>query len=238
MVFKKIKPKKISDEIFEQIKDLIMTGKLKPGEKLPSERELATTLGVSRPSIREALQKLEGQGFLEQIQGDGTYVMTATSEAFGGFLEEFTKKNDAIFDLMEVRRILETWAAYTAAERANEDEIAQMQEYLNEMKYAKDYGQIGYIPDANFHSTISYATHNVLLIHIMNNIYEWIERVSYEVRSRMYKDEKSHEELFNQHSAIFNAIRDRKPLAAYNAMNLHMDYIFKELYKVFKRDLK
>ncbi|UOD34787.1 FadR family transcriptional regulator [Deferribacteraceae bacterium V6Fe1] len=236
MLFKKIKPKKISDEIYDQIKELILTGKLKPGEKLPPERELAVTLGVSRPSIREALQKLEAQGFLEQIQGDGTYVKVATSEAFDGFLEEFTRKDNAIFDLMEVRRILETWAAYTAAERANEKEIEQMQEYLNEMKDAKDYGQIGYISDANFHSTISYATHNVLLIHIMNNIYEWIEKVSYEVRSRMYTDERSHEELFNQHSAIFNAIKDGKPLAAYNAMNLHMDYIFKELGKVFKRD--
>ncbi|MCB4204241.1 FadR family transcriptional regulator [Deferribacterales bacterium Es71-Z0220] len=235
MVFKKIKPKKISDEIYEQIKELILTGKLKPGEKLPPERELATTLGVSRPSIREALQKLEAQGFLEQIQGDGTYVKVATSEAFDSFLEEFARKDNAIFDLMEVRRILETWAAYTAAERADEKEIAQMQEYLNEMKDAKDYGQIGYIADANFHSTISYATHNVLLIHIMNNIYEWIEKVSYEVRSRMYTDEKSHEELFNQHSAIFNAIKDGKPLAAYNAMNLHMDYIVKELNKVFKK---
>jgi GntR family transcriptional repressor for pyruvate dehydrogenase complex len=235
VVFQKIKPKKISDEIYEQIKELILTGKLKPGEKLPPERELAASIGVSRPSLREALQKLEAKGFLEQIQGDGTYVKSATSDSFDGFLEEFAKKDNAIFDLMEVRRILETWAAYTAAERATDKEIAQMQEYLNEMKDAKDYGQIGYIPDANFHSTISYATHNVLLIHIMNNIYEWIEKVSFEVRSRMYTDEKSHEELFNQHSAIFNAIREGKPLAAYNAMNLHMDYIVKELNKVFKK---
>jgi GntR family transcriptional repressor for pyruvate dehydrogenase complex len=235
VVFQKIKPKKVSDEIYEQIKGLIVSGKLKPGEKLPPERELAASIGVSRPSLREALQKLEAKGFLEQIQGDGTYVKSATSDSFDGFLEEFAKKDNAIFDLMEVRRILETWAAYTAAERATDKEIAQMQEYLNEMKDAKDYGQIGYIPDANFHSTISYATHNVLLIHIMNNIYEWIEKVSFEVRSRMYTDEKSHEELFNQHSAIFNAIREGKPLAAYNAMNLHMDYIVKELNKVFKK---
>jgi len=235
VVFQKIKPKKVSDEIYEQIKGLIISGKLKPGEKLPPERELAASIGVSRPSLREALQKLEAKGFLEQIQGDGTYVKSATSDSFDGFLEEFAKKDNAIFDLMEVRRILETWAAYTAAERATDKEIAQMQEYLNEMKDAKDYGQIGYIPDANFHSTISYATHNVLLIHIMNNIYEWIEKVSFEVRSRMYTDEKSHEELFNQHSAIFNAIREGKPLAAYNAMNLHMDYIVKELNKVFKK---
>lgn len=229
MVFQKIKPKKVSDEIFEQIKNHILSGKLKPGEKLPPERELAINLGVSRPSLREALQKLEAKGFLEQVQGDGTYVKSVTADSFDSFIEEFAKKENAIFDLVEIRRILETWAAYVAAERATESEIKQLQEYLNEMKEAKDYGEIGYISDANFHSTISYATHNVLLIHIMNNIYEWIERVSFEVRKNMYRDEKSHEELLAQHTAIFNAIKDRKPLSAYNAMNMHMDYIFKEL---------
>jgi GntR family transcriptional repressor for pyruvate dehydrogenase complex len=229
LVFQKIKPKKVSDEIFEQIKNHILSGKLKPGEKLPPERELAINLGVSRPSLREALQKLEAKGFLEQVQGDGTYVKSVTADSFDSFIEEFAKKENAIFDLVEIRRILETWAAYVAAERATESEIKQLQEYLNEMKEAKDYGEIGYISDANFHSTISYATHNVLLIHIMNNIYEWIERVSFEVRKNMYRDEKSHEELLAQHTAIFNAIKDRKPLSAYNAMNMHMDYIFKEL---------
>lgn len=233
MVFQKIKPKRVSDEIFEQIKNHILSGKLKPGEKLPPERELAINLGVSRPSLREALQKLEAKGFLEQVQGDGTYVKSVTADSFDSFLEEFAKKENAIFDLMEIRRILETWAAYVAAERATESEIKQLQEYLNEMKEAKDYGEIGYISDANFHSTISYATHNVLLIHIMNNIYEWIERVSFEVRKNMYRDEKSHEELLAQHTAIFNAIKDRKPLSAYNAMNMHMDYIFKELNNIF-----
>lgn len=233
MVFQKIKPKKVSDEIFEQIKNHILSGKLKPGEKLPPERELAINLGVSRPSLREALQKLEAKGFLEQVQGDGTYVKSVTADSFDSFLEEFAKKENAIFDLMEIRRILETWAAYVAAERATESEIKQLQEYLNEMKEAKDYGEIGYISDANFHSTISYATHNVLLIHIMNNIYEWIERVSFEVRKNMYRDEKSHEELLAQHTAIFNAIKDRKPLSAYNAMNMHMDYTFKELTNIF-----
>jgi len=233
LVFQKIKPKKVSDEIFEQIKNHILSGKLKPGEKLPPERELAINLGVSRPSLREALQKLEAKGFLEQVQGDGTYVKSVTADSFDSFLEEFAKKENAIFDLMEIRRILETWAAYVAAERATESEIKQLQEYLNEMKEAKDYGEIGYISDANFHSTISYATHNVLLIHIMNNIYEWIERVSFEVRKNMYKDEKSHEELLAQHTAIFNAIKDHKPLSAYNAMNMHMDYIFKELNNIF-----
>jgi GntR family transcriptional repressor for pyruvate dehydrogenase complex len=233
LVFQKIKPKKVSDEIFEQIKNHILSGKLKPGEKLPPERELAINLGVSRPSLREALQKLEAKGFLEQVQGDGTYVKSVTADSFDSFLEEFAKKENAIFDLMEIRRILETWAAYVAAERATESEIKQLQEYLNEMKEAKDYGEIGYISDANFHSTISYATHNVLLIHIMNNIYEWIERVSFEVRKNMYRDEKSHEELLAQHTAIFNAIKDRKPLSAYNAMNMHMDYTFKELTNIF-----
>jgi len=73
-VFKPIRPKKLSEEIVSQIKDLISNGELKPGERIPSERELAAFLGVSRPSVREAIMVLEAMGFLESRQGGGNFV--------------------------------------------------------------------------------------------------------------------------------------------------------------------
>jgi GntR family transcriptional repressor for pyruvate dehydrogenase complex len=234
MKFTKIKPKKISDVIYEQIKNLILSGELIPDEKIPAERELATKLGVSRPSLREALNRLEAQGFLEQIQGDGTYVRSITSNAFDKAMEEFIKRDDAVVDLMEVRKILEIWAARTAAERANEDEINQMAEYLAEMKQAAADGELGHVSDANFHSTITYATHNVLLIHIMNNIYQWIERVSYEVRSRMHTDSEGSDYLYEQHCNILEAIKDRDPEKAYNAMLTHMEYVEEKVKHIFE----
>jgi GntR family transcriptional repressor for pyruvate dehydrogenase complex len=234
-MFQKIKPKKISDEVYEQIKALILSGKLKPGEKLLPERELALELGVSRTSLREAIQKLCAQGFLHQVQGGGTFVKTITNGILDTAIEEFVKRDEAIFDLMEIRKILETWGAYTAAQRATEDELKNMEKYLNEMRLAKERGEIGHLSDANFHFTISHATHNVMLIHLMKNLFYWIEKVSYEVRSRMYTNPESHADLFNQHTNIFNAIIERNPEKAYNAMLTHMEYIVRELNRIFKK---
>ncbi len=130
---------------------------------------------------------------------------------------------------MEVRKILETWAARTAAERLTDKELKTMEEYLKEMKQALDNQEVGHVPDANFHNTISYATHNFLLIHLMNSIYEWVEKVSYEVRSRLFKDHAKFENLYRQHVAIFEAMKERNPDSAYNAMLAHMDYIISEI---------
>lgn len=231
-MFEKIRPKRISDEIFDQIKKLIVEGKLKPGDKLPPERELAKQMGVSRPTLREAINKLEARGLLEQRQGGGTYVKSLGDETLDYAFEEYANKKDAIVDIMELRKILETWAAYTAAERITDEELTQLEQYLREMEEALKGGQIGYESDADFHSTISYATKNIFLIHIMNTIYQWIEKISYEVRSRLYNNYYKHDLLFKQHKAIFIAIKNRDPLEAYNAMLNHMNYVMDSVKKI------
>ncbi len=233
MKFKKITPKKISDEICEQLKQMILSGELMPSEKLPSERELSKQLGVSRASLREALNKLNAQGFVEQIPNEGTYVKAITNLSSNMAIDEFIEKEGSIFDLMEIRKILEIWAAHSAAIKATDEEIDEIKKYVEEMRNAKNYATIGYIADANFHSAISKATHNVLLIHIMNNIYEWIEKISFEVRSRMYKDNDSHIDLFEQHEVIYKAIKNRDAMGAEKAMQAHMEYVERELRKIF-----
>ena len=231
-MFKKIKPKRISDEIFEQIKQLIVEGKLKPRDKLPPERELAAQMGVSRPTLREAINKLEAKGFLEQVQGGGTYVKSLSDAVLDNVFEEYAKKKDAILQIMEVRKILETWSAYTAAERITEEEIEHLESYLQEMQEALHGSKIGYESDADFHSTISYATKNIFLIHIINTIYQWIEKISFEVRKRLYNDYYEHDLLYKQHKAIFIAIKNRDPLDAYNAMLIHMNYVFEKVKEI------
>lgn len=232
-MFQKIKPKKISDEVYLQIKELILSNQITPGSKLPPERELAAQLGVSRPSLREAIQKLEAQGFIVQIQGDGTYVRSITANSIDPALEEYIKRDDAIFELMELRKILETWAASEAAVRATDAELQTMRTYLDQMREARDQGMIGDRPDASFHATISYATHNLLLIHIINTISQWIARVSFEVRSRMYKDQDAHQLIYSHHDKIYQSIASRNPDAAYEAMREHLEYVEGELQKIY-----
>lgn len=232
-MFHKIRPRKISDEVYEQIKDLIMSGRLQPGQKLPSERDLSVELGVSRPSLREAIQKLDAQGFLEQIQGDGTYVRSIAAQSMDHALEAFIKRDDAIFDLMKMRKILETWAASEAAARAQPDQIDFMRKALAEMEDNRRYGTVGAKADIRFHNGIFQGTNNLLLAHIMRTINEWLEKVSFEVRSRMYRDPDAHLHLFEQHQAVFNAIKSGDSAVAYDAMLRHMEYVERELRKIY-----
>ncbi len=234
-MFRKIKPKKVSDEIYEQLRNLVIKGELKPGSKLPPERDLAVHLGVSRPSLREALNKLESQGFIEQIQGDGTYIKSFTQDHLDTAIDEFIKNDDAIFDLLEVRKTLETWSAYYAAQRVTTEQLKDIKKYLDELKTAKDKGDTGHIADVNFHYTITYAASNVLQTHLMRNIHDWVERVSYKVRSEMYMDKKEQNLLYLQHQKIYNAIEARNPNEAYNAMREHLEYVEKHMKKILNK---
>ncbi|MCK4507540.1 MAG: FadR family transcriptional regulator, partial [Desulfuromonadales bacterium] len=105
IVLKPIRPKKISEEIVDQIKQLIAKGDLKPGDRIPSERDLATMLGVSRPSVREAIMVLEAMGFLDSRQGGGTFVKTLTEVSIMDPLAKLVEKRDPALlrSLVEVR---------------------------------------------------------------------------------------------------------------------------------------
>src|SRR6056297_1982532 len=127
IVFEPIRPKKISEEIVEQIKALISRGELKPGDRVPSERELAALLGVSRPSVREAIMVLEAMGLVESRQGGGTFVRSLTQATLADPLSSMVEKNPRMLHhLAEVRMGLETWSAYLAAQRASDEEIAEL----------------------------------------------------------------------------------------------------------------
>lgn len=222
MIFQKIKPKKVSDEIYEQLKELILKGELKPGEKLPPERELAVQVGVSRPTLREALQRLEAHGFLKQIQGDGTYIRSAASPVFSKAFTDILNRDDSMSDLMELRKVLETWAAKAAAERAEDKEIEQLNEFIKEMESSER----DYDTDANFHALISYASHNVLIIHVMSLIHEWIAESTGKLRRHLRTGEGTGE-IDRLHKVIFEAIKNRQPEKAYSAMQEHMEYLEK-----------
>src|SRR5512139_3646861 len=127
-MFKPIKHVKVSDEIVDQIRNLISQGKLKPGDRLLPERELIRKFDVSRPSLREALNSLITMGFLE-IKGKRTFIKSVASESMQNPLSLMIKADtQKIFDLIEVRKALEAWAAFLAAQRATEEDIKRLEE--------------------------------------------------------------------------------------------------------------
>jgi len=172
-VFKPIRRKKISEEIVEQIKKLITSGDLNPGERIPSERELSTALGVSRPSVREAIMVLEAMGFLESRQGGGTYVRSLTDTSIADPLSAIVgnKEPKVLYALTEVRMGLETWSAYLAAKRASDEQIVRMRTLYEIMEKQAAEGGWDAEVDAKFHYVITEATQNTIQVHVLNTIH-------------------------------------------------------------------
>jgi GntR family transcriptional repressor for pyruvate dehydrogenase complex len=225
-VFKPIRPKKISEEIVSQIKHLITTGDLKPGDRIPSERELAQMLGVSRPSVREAIMVLDAMGLLAARQGGGTYVRSLTAGALNDPLSTMIEENPAMLHaLVEVRMGLETWSAYLAAKRATPVEVERMRELLSTMKAQATRGGWDAEVDSQFHYAITAATHNTLQMHVLNTIHSLFHKTIQVALTEFYRKEGMVELLLEQHRAIYQAIAAGQPEQARQAMQDHLSLV-------------
>lgn len=223
-VFAPIRPKKISEQIIEQITALISNGSLKPGDNIPSERELATTLGVSRPSVREAITILETMGFLESRQGGGTFVKTLTENLITDPLSRLVEQKDpdVLKSLVEVRMGLEGWSAYLAAERANEEDIAELNRLCDIMTKAAADGVWDTEVDSQFHYAITAATHNSLQTHVLRSIHTLFQATIRITLTEFYSQNGFIDLLLTQHCGITKAITGRKPALARERMMEHL----------------
>jgi GntR family transcriptional repressor for pyruvate dehydrogenase complex len=224
MVFKPIKPKKVSAQIAEQIRSSILAGEFKPGDKLPPERELAEMFGVSRPSVREALNMLAAAGMLESYQGGGTVVKSLVETGVGNPLSELIRLEQArALDVIEVRKGMEAWTAYYAAQRAGAEDVRKLGEIVENMRR-----NLGMRPsedlDANFHIIIAKATHNVVWLHLMQSFYEALKVFQQSVWRAVYLTDEDHRILYEHHRAIYEAIRDKDAEGARTAMLQHLDF--------------
>ena len=218
MSFTTIKRESTLEVIVQQIKDQIKKGILKPGEKLPSERKLADQLGVSRASVREAIQALAFSGYLEVIQGKGTYVLEIASkyDEIVNFFSGFS--NYSLDYLMEARIMLEGEFARLAALNANQEEIDLVERIFNEIASSKDLNSF-VVKDLEFHLTIAKATHNPFMNGLMKIIgemlYKETEKIIY-----LSKDTKEHtiKILYN----LVKTIREANPEEAKKWMIEHI----------------
>lgn len=225
-MFKTIKHVRVSDEIVNQIKNLISEGKLKPGDQLPPERDLIKEFSVSRPSLREALKSLVAMGFLEVRQAKRTFVKSMTFEKIQDPLSLLIKTDtQKIFDLIEVRKALEAWSAFLAAERATEDDIKQLESIIKEMEAAFEKGRSWEKEDADFHLAIAQATHNTIQTHIMSTIYDLLR----ESVARVFTDQAKVRRLLHQHYRIFSAIKNHSPEKARDRTLEHLNYVDSEV---------
>jgi len=224
IVLEPIRPKKISEEIVSQVKQLISKGELKPGDRIPSERELATMLGVSRPSVREAIMVLEAMGFVESRQGGGTYVKALTEASIMNPLAKLVEKRDPelLRSLAEVRMGLESWSAYLAAQRAMDADIAEMRRLYKIME--KQAAKGGWSPDvdAEFHYAITAASHNSLQMHVLDSIHSLFHATIQVALMEFYQQEGHVQLLLNHHHDIMEAIAAHDPELARRKMVEHL----------------
>jgi GntR family transcriptional repressor for pyruvate dehydrogenase complex len=232
-MFKKIRVRKVSEEVVDQIKSAILEGRLKPGDKLPPERELVKDLGVSRVSLREALNSLESVGFVEIRQGGGSFVRSVVSDRIKDPLDLMMKENvSKVFDLIEVRKGIETWAAYHAAGRATEEDIEILTKIVETMKRELDESKPSPKSDADFHLALSQASHNTIQAHLMFTIYALLEEYLRFLNEKTLSNPEVRDRLYQQHLRISHAVKNRDGEAARREVMEHLNFVEGELKKL------
>ncbi|MCF8094668.1 MAG: FadR family transcriptional regulator [Desulfobacteraceae bacterium] len=172
-MLKPIRHYKISDQIFEQLRDMIYRGELQPGQRLMSERELAVKFSVGRPAVREAIFKLIDQGLVYSKRGVGTFVADEQSQIDKGpLLQVLNRERFSIVDLQEVRIALESKSAELAAKRATDEDVSLIKQSLIRIHNERFEGQVRMRTDLSFHMNIAYASKNTVQIHLMKGFYD------------------------------------------------------------------
>ena len=225
MPFQPIRPKKVSSQIAEQIRTSILNGEFAPGDKLPPERELAEMFGVSRPSVREALNILASSGLVMSYQGGGTVVLSLVDTTQTNPLSELIRaEQERALDVIEVRKCMEAWTAYYAAQRALPEDLRKLEKILAEMEQNLEGLKSSQDLDANFHIVIAQATHNVVWLHLMQSIFDAMKEFQRGVWRAVYLTAEDHRLLFRHHRTVYEAIRDRNPERAQDAMMDHLTF--------------
>lgn len=232
MPFQPIMPEKLSQSVVRQIELLILRGILRPGERLPSERELSERMGVSRPSLREALAELQNRGLLNSRAGAGVYVADVLGSAFSDALVQlFSAHDEAVFDYISFRRDLEGLAAERAAQYGSDtdlkviDTIFQKMVAANQKRNPTEEAGL----DADFHLSIVEASHNVIMLHMMRSMYQLLREGVFYNRQVMFRQRTTRGSLLEQHRRINDALQARNAEGARAAIETHLGFVEQSL---------
>ncbi|RFD24079.1 transcriptional regulator PdhR [Pseudomonas sp. GL93] len=239
MGFDQVRQRRLSDDIVEQLEGMILEGTLKSGERLPAERALAERFGVSRPSLREAIQKLAAKGLLVSRQGGGNYVVDSLGSTFSDPLLHLLESNpEAQRDLLEFRQTLEASCAYYAALRATEVDRERLTAAFEALQdcYARA-DEVSRVEegaaDARFHLAIAEASHNAVLLHTIRGLFDLLKRNVVTNIGGMYQQRtETRDMLINQHRDLYLAIIEGRAEQAREVSTRHLLYVQEVLAEV------
>jgi GntR family transcriptional repressor for pyruvate dehydrogenase complex len=217
--FEAIRRNKVYEEVARQIERLILK-KLRPGDKLPSERELAEMLGVSRSSIRDAIRSLELVGLVEPRQGAGTVVREVSTASFINPLANvLVHKRQLVSELLDFRKMLEPPLAARAATHASPEEIAEMEEILQRQDEKLRQAEAAIEEDTEFHYSVAMASENSVVLKLLDVLMDLLR----DTRERSLQVEGRPQKSLAGHRRILAAIKRRDAEAAKAAMRRHIE---------------
>ena len=230
MEFREIAPVRLYESVIEQIMELIKNNELKPGDKLPPERELAEKLSISRGSLREAFRVLESRGFIKSKPGGGRYIREIRENDHNNTENIILSlEKSSILELLEAREIFEVKIAEIAAQRATLEDIEIIEEALNKMNQKEELKDDKKTEsDTEFHLAIAGASHNFVFINIMRLHLDLLK----DTREKTWQIPGRREEQQKEHRAIFQAIKEHNTKKAREAMLRHLRKIEKVVTKI------
>ena len=222
VAFEAVRKERRYEQVAEQLQKLIAEGTLKPGDRLPPERELASRFGVARSSIRDAVRTLEVMGILEPRQGAGTVVRDLSADSLVVPLASvLVRKRELVSELLDVRRILEPALAARAAKNATSEEVMELEDILRRQAEKMRRGEPTIEEDSEFHYTIGRAARNNVVLKVLDVLMDLLR----ESRARSLQTQGRPERSYAGHRRVLRAIKRRDPDAAEKAVRKHLEEI-------------
>ena len=219
---------RIADAVAHDLEQRILEGSLRPGDRLPSERNLALELAVSRPTLREAIQKLVSKGMLETRHGGGTVVTDRLQAPFADPWSDMLQAHPLLqSDMLEFRHMLEGEAATLAAQRATDADLARIGAAYAALEAAYDGDDMVacVAADVTFHQAIADASHNTLMGHLSASLMRVIHGHVADNLAHLHAIPKQWGQLRAQHKAIWDALRNREPAGAQQVAREHINFV-------------
>lgn len=221
--YRAVKTSRLYEQIVQQVEDSILQGRLKPGDQLPAERDLAQRFGVSRTAVREAMKTLGEKGLVEAHSGRGTFVTRPSSQDIWQSLNLMSRidQEEGVAHLAGLRQILEPEIAALAAPRIEEQLLATMRETVAVMDRSLHDPDAYVEADLDFHLALAEAAGNPLILSLLDSIVGLLRQQ----RSRIFNVDGGPERGQFHHKRILVAIEARDPDAARNAMRAHLQQV-------------
>lgn len=229
-----IRKKRVYELVVDQLKDLLVEGNYQPGDRLPTERELASTLNVSRATVREALLVLERSGLVEICPGRGIVVCEFDQQVNEPIIALLQREGNNVLNLLDFRKGIESEAAYLAALRNTPPREEKLREAYAVLERAVKKGALGAREDNNFHRVIAENTGNHLFSAVMDTIADLLKDAQGKTRAETMRRPGGPETVLQEHKDVLDAIINGDAERAREAMRRHLDNVAVKIHQVLR----